>query len=166
MSDSVCAGQAFNGHGRGMCQWGTQRWATNQAKDWQWITNHYYNNNGLPSGARSGIIQGASPPAPDFSLSISPGSANVPRGGGTVNYTVSIGRAGGFADPVTLSITGLPSGATGTFAPNPAAGTASNLAVTVASSTPRGSYTFTVTGTGGTPTLTRTATAVLVKNKR
>src|SRR6266850_4134764 len=40
MSDSVDAGQTFNGHGRGMCQWGTQRWATNQGRDYVWIVDH------------------------------------------------------------------------------------------------------------------------------
>jgi len=61
MSDPVDAGQTFNGHGRGMCQWGTQRWAVNQARDYVWIVNHYYNNNGSPSGARSGVLQDPSP---------------------------------------------------------------------------------------------------------
>jgi hypothetical protein len=64
MSDSVDVGQAFNGHGRGMCQWGTQRWAINQARDYVWIVNHYYNNNGSPSGARSGVLQVQSTPTP------------------------------------------------------------------------------------------------------
>jgi len=56
MSDAVDAGKPFHGHGRGMCQWGTQRWAI-QGKDYVWIVNHYYNNNGNPSGARSGLFQ-------------------------------------------------------------------------------------------------------------
>jgi hypothetical protein len=64
MSDSVDAGQTFNGHGRGMCQWGTQRWAVNQARDYLWIVDHYYNNNGSPSGARSGVLQVPSTPTP------------------------------------------------------------------------------------------------------
>jgi hypothetical protein len=41
-SDEVCAGQPSNGHGRGMCQWGTQRWAEERSMDWHWITDHYY----------------------------------------------------------------------------------------------------------------------------
>jgi hypothetical protein len=57
ISDQVDAGQVRNGHGRGMCQWGSQRWSLNQAKDYVWIVNHYYNNNGNPSGARSGVLQ-------------------------------------------------------------------------------------------------------------
>src|SRR5439155_6340995 len=64
MSDPVDAGQAFNGHGRGMCQWGTQRWAVNQGKDYVWIVNHYYNDNGNPSGARSGVLQIQATPTP------------------------------------------------------------------------------------------------------
>ena len=60
LADAVDAGTTFNGHGRGMCQWGTQRWAANQGRDYLWIVNHYYNDNGNPSGARSGVLQ---PPA-------------------------------------------------------------------------------------------------------
>ena len=43
ISDPVCAGHDRYGHGRGMCQWGTQRWASNQSKTYDWITDHYYN---------------------------------------------------------------------------------------------------------------------------
>ena len=57
LSDPVDTGQTFNGHGRGMCQWGTQRWAVNQGKDFIWITNHYYNGNGSPAGLRTGVLQ-------------------------------------------------------------------------------------------------------------
>jgi hypothetical protein len=105
-------------------------------------------------------------PAPNYSLSISPSSVSVPRAGGTATYTVTITRTGGFSSPVTLSISGLPSGATGSFTPNPASGSSSTLNVTVSSSTRQGTYLFTVTGIGGTPTLTRTATATLVKRKQ
>ena len=53
--DPVCAGHSCFGHGRGMCQWGTQRWAL-LARDWQWIVNHYYNDYGRPSGLRSATL--------------------------------------------------------------------------------------------------------------
>lgn len=43
ISDNVCSGQSCYGHGRGMCQWGSQRWANNQGYSWYWIINHYYN---------------------------------------------------------------------------------------------------------------------------
>ncbi|MGH8033284.1 MAG: SpoIID/LytB domain-containing protein [Luteimonas sp.] len=55
LADSVAVGRGCFGHGRGMSQWGTQRWAT-QGRDWRWITNHYYNGNGNPSGLRSATI--------------------------------------------------------------------------------------------------------------
>jgi hypothetical protein len=57
LADPVDAGTAFNGHGRGMCQWGTQRWALNQGRNFVWIVDHYYNDNGRPAGARSGVLQ-------------------------------------------------------------------------------------------------------------
>jgi len=98
----------------------------------------------------------------DFTLSASPSVQTVPTGGGTASYTINIGRpSGGPNDPVTLSVSGLPSGATATFTPNPGA-VASTLSVTTTSSTPPGSYTLTVTGTSGD--LTRTTTVTLGVN--
>ena len=41
VDDSVCSGQKVNGHGRGICQWGTQRWAL-AGHDVDWIIAHYY----------------------------------------------------------------------------------------------------------------------------
>ncbi len=104
-------------------------------------------------------------PALDYSLSINPLSVSVPRAGGIATYTVTITRRDGFSSPVTLSISGLPSGATGSFTPNPVSGSSSILRVTVSRSTHQGTYLFTVTGVGGTPPLTRTATATLVKER-
>ena len=101
-------------------------------------------------------------PAPDYSLSISPSSVRVDRGGGTAVYTVTINPTNGFNSAVTFSVSGLPSGTTGSFDPNPAT-TTSTLTLTVDASTARGNYVFTVTGMGGSPTLTRTATATLKK---
>lgn len=40
-SDNQCCGQTPAGHGRGMCQWGTQYWAQNGQNN-QWIIDHYY----------------------------------------------------------------------------------------------------------------------------
>lgn len=42
ISDPLCAGRTRFGHGRGACQWGTQRWASQSAKDHTWILEHYY----------------------------------------------------------------------------------------------------------------------------
>ncbi|MEH6417759.1 SpoIID/LytB domain-containing protein [Pseudomonas sp. CGJS7] len=53
LSDSVGKGKACFGHGRGMSQWGTQRWAANEGRDWKWITDHYFNGNNNPGGMRN-----------------------------------------------------------------------------------------------------------------
>ncbi|MEN3047079.1 MAG: SpoIID/LytB domain-containing protein [Candidatus Hydrothermales bacterium] len=42
IEDPVCRSTSCYGHGRGMCQWGSRRWAYNQGKLWKWIVNHYY----------------------------------------------------------------------------------------------------------------------------
>lgn len=57
MVDDVAAGHGCFGHGRGMSQWGTQRWAigsTGTTRTWPWIVNHYFNDNGNATGAGSG----------------------------------------------------------------------------------------------------------------
>lgn len=45
IKDERCAGRATNGHGRGMCQWGSSFWARD--KTYTWILNHYYNPGGV-----------------------------------------------------------------------------------------------------------------------
>jgi len=99
------------------------------------------------------------PPTPDFSLSTSPSSVTV-TAGSAASYTENINRTGGFTGDVTFSISGLPAGAAGTFAPNPATGASSALSITTSSTTPVGSYIFTVTGTSGA--LTRSSTSTFV----
>ncbi|MGO4775957.1 SH3 domain-containing protein, partial [Lysobacter sp. 2RAB21] len=53
LSDEVGRGRGCFGHGRGMSQWGTQRWANSNGRDWKWITDHYFNNNNSPGGMRN-----------------------------------------------------------------------------------------------------------------
>src|SRR5439155_12647168 len=97
-------------------------------------------------------------PPQDFTLSASPSSQTVTQGGST-SYNVTIGPTGGFSSQVTLSVSGLPSGAAGSFTPNPATAS-SNLSLTTSTSTPTGTYTLTVTGVSGV--LTHTTTISLV----
>jgi len=104
-------------------------------------------------------FKSGTPPPPDFSLGGSPASQTVARGGST-SYTVTVSPVGGFSNPVTLSVSGLPSGATGSFSPNPAT-TTSTLTVTTSSSTPTGTYPLTITGLNGTLTHTTTVTLVV-----
>ena len=98
----------------------------------------------------------ASGATPDFTLSASPSSQSVVAGN-SVSYSVSINPTGGFSDPVTLSVSGLPSGATGSFTPNPAT-TSSTLSVATTSGTTAGASTVTITGVSGGRTRTTTVT--------
>jgi hypothetical protein len=98
--------------------------------------------------------------APDFSMSVMPASQTVVVGN-QASYTVAITPAGGFSGQVTLSVDGLPSGANGTFTPNPATGS-STLAVTTATTTPTGTYPLTIRGMSGT--LSHSTPATLVVN--
>ena len=70
-------------------------------------------------------------------------------------------RDSGFTGAVTLSVSGLPTGATGNFSPNPATGS-STLTVSATASTPAGTFPLTITGVSGS--LTHTATVSLVVN--
>ena len=108
----------------------------------------------------TGMFVVSAPNPPDFSLSASPGSRTVGRGVNATSYSVTITQTHGFAGSVDLTLAGLPVGATGTFSPTPAT-TASTLNVTIASSTPSGSYVLTITGTSGTLTHSTTVTLVV-----
>jgi hypothetical protein len=59
VSDPPCAGKTLFGHGRGMCQWGSQRWAL-QGKAHRWIAEHYYPN----SQVVDTVAPDAGPPPP------------------------------------------------------------------------------------------------------
>ena len=86
----------------------------------------------------------------DFSLSVTPASQTVVRGG-VVNYTLNIVRMNGFTGPVSFSISGQPS--TATFAPNTTTGNSSTLTVQTPSTlNGRKTYTLTITGTSGSLT--------------
>ena len=98
--------------------------------------------------------------APDFSLAIAPASATVSAGLSTA-YTVTVSAIGGFSGAVSLSVSGLPSAATGSFsrASLPGSGS-STLTIRTARYTTRGTFTIKVTGKSGT--LTRQVSATLV----
>ncbi|PYX87722.1 MAG: hypothetical protein DMG67_18700, partial [Acidobacteria bacterium] len=77
------------------------------------------NNLGVFVGATSGTLQVcnfAIGGTPNFSLSVSPTSQSTGAGSST-NYTVTVTPANGFSGGVTLSTTGLPSGASSSFSP-------------------------------------------------
>ena len=99
------------------------------------------------------------PPPPDFTLSVTPAAQTVDQGASTT-YQVSVKVTGGFSSPVNLSASGLPTGATFGFTPNPTSAT-STLTVTTSSQTPAGTYSFTVLGVSGALTRTTTATVTV-----
>ena len=98
------------------------------------------------------------PSAADFSIADSPTSLSLVQGT-SGNSTITTAVSGGFNSALSLSASGLPSGATATFSPAsiaaPGSGT-STMTIATAASTPAGTYTVTITGTGGTVTHTTT----------
>jgi subtilisin family serine protease len=96
----------------------------------------------------------------DFAVSVAPSSATV-TAGQSVAYTVSVASLSGFAGNVSLSLTGLRTGATASFAPTPvAAPGTSTLTVRTTAAATRGTFTLTLTGKSGA--LVHTATFTLV----
>ncbi|HEV2722291.1 MAG TPA: Ig-like domain-containing protein, partial [Thermoanaerobaculia bacterium] len=97
------------------------------------------------------------PSAADFSIGDSPSSLSV-AAGSSGSSTVTTSISGSFNSAISLSASGLPSGATATFSPSsiaaPGSGS-STLTISTTSATAAGTYSVTITGTGGG--LTRTA---------
>ncbi|GEM_PF-1396404 len=101
-------------------------------------------------------------PAPDFTISASPASQTVTAGNGT-SYTATIGALNGFSGSVALSVSGLPTGASGSFNPASVSGSGnSTLSVSTGTNTAAGTYTVTITGTSGT--LVHSTTTTLTVN--
>lgn len=99
---------------------------------------------------------------PDFSISASPSSQTVAPGNSTT-YTTTIGALNGFADTVSLSASGLPTGVTASFSPTSITSSGnSTLTISTTSTTPTGTYTLTITGTDNT--LSHSTTVTLVVN--
>jgi PKD repeat protein len=98
---------------------------------------------------------------PDFSISASPSSQTVFAGNPTT-YSATVTMNTGFSGTVDLSVSGLPSGATGSFSPTSlsTSGT-STLTVSTSTSTPGGTYQLSIKGTSGNVTHTATVTLVV-----
>jgi hypothetical protein len=97
---------------------------------------------------------------PNYSLSASPSSLTLTQGG-SGGSTITVNAQNGFSGNVTLSASGLPSGVTASFSPNPAS-TASTMTLTVSSAATIGTVSVTITGTSGS--LTNTTTITLTVN--
>ena len=95
---------------------------------------------------------------PDFSLTIAPNSQTVTTGNSTT-YTVTVSPLNGFSGSVSLTVQGLPSGATASFNPASVSATGSSiLTVSTSTATPLGAATLIVTGTSGALTHTLNGT--------
>ncbi|WP_344668679.1 PQQ-dependent sugar dehydrogenase [Catenulispora yoronensis] len=101
---------------------------------------------------------GGVPVSNDFSLSATPGSASA-TAGASATSTIGTAVTSGSAQSVALSASGLPTGATASFAPaSVTAGGSSTLTVATSATTPAGTYPVTVTGTAASGTHTATFT--------
>jgi hypothetical protein len=132
----------------------------------QWKIQGNWSNAAANTGSGydgSGCIQtsGTVTQTPDFGISASPSSQTVTAGGSTT-YTVSTTSLDNDTAPVTLGVTGLPSGASPSFETNPVSpGSPSVLTVTTDSSTKAGTYSLTVSGSDGTHAHTANVTLVV-----
>src|ERR1019366_175532 len=108
---------------------------------------------GSPNGA--GLINAlAGSSSPNFTLSPSPNSVTITQGSSGTS-TITITPLNGFNGSVTLSASGLPSGVTAGFSPNPTTST-STLTLTASATAATGTVTVTITGTSGSLTNTTT----------
>ncbi|PYV97987.1 MAG: hypothetical protein DMG89_12580 [Acidobacteria bacterium] len=115
------------------------------------------NSVGTPSIAS--FVQVTQPP--DFSVSATPSSRTIVQGSSTT-YSATVTALNGFNGNVSLSASGLPSGANASFNPSTISGSGSStLTITTLSSTPAGSYPITITATSGTLAHATTVTLVV-----
>jgi subtilisin family serine protease/subtilisin-like proprotein convertase family protein len=97
-------------------------------------------------------------PASDFSIAATPAVALVALGG-TLTGSVDTTVVSGDPQPVSIKVSGLPSGATATVDPATiTAGGSAKLTITTNALTPLGVYPVTVTGTSATASHTATIT--------
>jgi hypothetical protein len=130
-----------------------------------WFTTEYLQTNGtFQWSTRIGYFKFANcggAPTPDFALATTPASQTVAAGAGT-SYTTTVTASGGFNGTVNFSVSGLPTGATGTFNPTSVNTSGSTtLSVTTSGTTPAGSYPLTITGTSGSIVHTNSVTLVV-----
>ncbi|MGA7292883.1 MAG: choice-of-anchor D domain-containing protein [Terriglobales bacterium] len=103
--------------------------------------------NGIQSNA---VTVDVVPGTGGFNLSASPNSVAVLQGGSATS-TITVTPQNGFTGSVTLSVTGLPSGVTAAFTPNPTR-TTSTLTLTASGTATTGTVSLTITGTSGATT--------------
>jgi endoglucanase len=98
---------------------------------------------------------------PGFSLSPAAASMTVTAGGSAVTDNVIITRLGGFTGSVALTASGLPTGVTTSFSPNPTTNGSTVLTLMAASTAAARPFTLTLTGTSGTLMASSTITVAV-----
>ena len=97
-----------------------------------------------------------------FTLTASPSSVTITQGGASGKSNITITSVNGFSGNVTLAASGLPTGVTAAFSPNPAT-SSSTLTLTASATAATGTATVTITGTSGS-TLRNTTVLSLTVN--
>ena len=85
--------------------------------------------------------------------------------GQTSSTPVYVNDVNGFNSAVNLSVSGLPSGVTASFARNPTTSYFDQVTFTVGSTVPVGQYPLTITGTSGSVTQTTTLTLTVARRR-
>ncbi|MFH0815314.1 MAG: PQQ-binding-like beta-propeller repeat protein [Methanobacteriota archaeon] len=108
------------------------------------------NKVGYTSGTGSGGVLVT--PAPDFAFNPSPSpETRIVVAGEVAIYSIDLEARNGLKSGVTLKVSGVPSGCTVSFTPNPITPTGTSyLNVATKGTTPKGTYTLIITGTMGT----------------
>jgi subtilase family serine protease len=116
---------------------------------------------GIGSVNAANLVNKWPEPAPGFTLAATPTALTIIHGNSATS-AIAIIPQGGFNGNVNLKVTGLPSGVTAAFSPNPAT-TNSTLTLTVSATATPAAATLTITGTSGkltnSTTLSLTVTA-------
>ncbi|MEO3778439.1 S8 family peptidase [Micromonospora sp. B11E3] len=121
-------------------------------------TNGVVTNPGAGSPNKLLYVGNIVPPTQDFSISVSPNSGSV-NPGSSVTATVGTTTTIGSPQTVSLSASGLPTGATATFSPSSVtSGSSAALTISTTGSTAPGTYAVTITGRGTVTTNTTSYT--------
>src|SRR5579863_1800999 len=100
-------------------------------------------------GGASSSVQSVTPPAPDFSLTVSSDSVSVSQGATSTAIVVGVTPQNGFSGSVQMTIGGLPSGVTSSPASpfSIAAGASTPVIIGAAANAQPGSYSISAQGT-------------------
>ncbi len=147
--------------GSGLSRWGDYTSMSVDPSDdcTFWYTDEYLKTTGAFNwSTRVGTFKMPGCGAADFSIS-APASKTIGLGD-FATYLVTETPLNGFSGAITLSVTGLPAGATSGFTTNPFTGTSAMYIVTHAG-TPLGTFPLTITGTSGALTHSINVTLVI-----